>query len=91
VVDGRVHKGVGDWLFARPLEWRLAVQVVPIDPSAAFRKAGSSRFVGKYIPGMAVMPTVDCSPAHLRRHRRHSERIGRKASSPVAGQVRDPW
>ena len=28
VVDGRDHKGVGDWLFARPLEWRLGVQVV---------------------------------------------------------------
>ncbi|MEO5315806.1 transposase [Pseudarthrobacter sp. CC12] len=39
VVDGRDHKGVGDWLFARPLEWRLAVQVVAIDPTAAFRKA----------------------------------------------------
>lgn len=39
IVDGRDHKGVGDWLFARPLEWRLAVQVVAIDPSAAFRKA----------------------------------------------------
>lgn len=39
VVDGRDHKGVGEWLFARPLEWRLAVQVVAIDPSAAFRKA----------------------------------------------------
>ncbi|MGO4234690.1 ISL3 family transposase [Pseudarthrobacter sp. YAF2] len=39
VVDGRDHKGVGDWLFARPLEWRPAVQVVAIDPSAAFRKA----------------------------------------------------
>ena len=39
VVDGRDHKGVGDWLFARPLEWRLSVQVVAIDPSAAFRKA----------------------------------------------------
>jgi hypothetical protein len=39
VVDGRDHKGVGDWLFAWPLEWRLAVQVVAIEPSAAFRKA----------------------------------------------------
>jgi transposase len=39
VVDGRDHKGVGDWLFARPLEWLLAVQVVAIDPSATFRKA----------------------------------------------------
>lgn len=39
VVDGRDHKGVGDWLLARPLAWRLGVQVVAIDPSAAFRKA----------------------------------------------------
>jgi transposase len=39
IVDGRDHKGVGDWLFARPLQWRLGVQVVAIDPSAAFRKA----------------------------------------------------
>ncbi|MGM0929167.1 MAG: ISL3 family transposase [Actinomycetota bacterium] len=39
VVDGRDHKGVGEWLMARPLEWRLGVQVVAIDPSAAFRKA----------------------------------------------------
>ncbi|WP_430910048.1 transposase [Paenarthrobacter ureafaciens] len=41
VVDGRDHKGVGDWLFARPLQWRLAVQVVAIDPSAAFREGVS--------------------------------------------------
>lgn len=39
IVDGRDHKGVGDWLFARPLEWRLGVQVVAIDPPPAFRKA----------------------------------------------------
>jgi hypothetical protein len=39
IVDGRDHKGVGDWLFARPLQWRLGVQVVAIDPSAAFRNA----------------------------------------------------
>lgn len=39
VVDGRDSRGVGDWLFARPLDWRLGVEVVAIDPSAAFRKA----------------------------------------------------
>jgi transposase len=39
IVDGRDSEGVGDWLFARPLRWRLDVQVVAIDPSAAFRKA----------------------------------------------------
>lgn len=37
-MDGRDSEGVGNWLFARPLEWRLGVQVVAIDPSAAFRK-----------------------------------------------------
>ena len=39
VVDGRDHAGVGAWLSKRPLEWRLGVQVVAIDPSAAFRFA----------------------------------------------------
>jgi hypothetical protein len=39
VVDGRDHKGVGDWFFSRPLDWCLGVQVGAIDPSAAFRKA----------------------------------------------------
>jgi transposase len=34
-----VDSRVGDWLFARPLQWCLGVQVVAIDPSAAFRKA----------------------------------------------------
>ncbi len=38
IVDGRDHKGVGDWLFVRPLEWRLGLQIVPVDPSGAFRK-----------------------------------------------------
>lgn len=39
VVVGRGHTGVGAWLIQRPLEWRLGVHVVAIDPSAAFRKA----------------------------------------------------
>ncbi|SFT39842.1 transposase [Arthrobacter sp. ov118] len=39
MVDSRDHKGVGEWLFKRPLEWRLGVRVVAMDPPAAFRKA----------------------------------------------------
>ncbi|WP_344301246.1 transposase [Sinomonas flava] len=39
VVNGRDSAGVGEWLFARPLAWRLGVEVVAIDPSGAFRKA----------------------------------------------------
>jgi hypothetical protein len=39
VVDGRDSAGVRAWLTARPQAWRDEVQVVAIDPSAAFRKA----------------------------------------------------
>lgn len=49
VVDGRDHTGVGARLLKRPLEWRLGVQVVAIDPSAAFRKA-----IRMWLPRTAV-------------------------------------
>jgi transposase len=39
VVDGRDSAGVGSWLAARSAAWREAVEVVAIDPSAAFRRA----------------------------------------------------
>src|SRR3954463_13555133 len=39
VVDGRDSAGVGAWLAARSAAWRAAVEVVAIDPSAAFRRA----------------------------------------------------
>jgi transposase len=39
VVDGRDSAGVGAWLAARAPAWRAAVEVVAIDPSAAFRRA----------------------------------------------------
>ena len=39
VVDGRDSAGVGAWLAARSQSWRAGVEVVAIDPSAAFRKA----------------------------------------------------
>ncbi|WP_425863800.1 transposase [Arthrobacter sp. TWP1-1] len=39
VVGGRDHTGVGAWLIQRPLDWRLGVHVMAIDPSAAFRIA----------------------------------------------------
>jgi transposase len=49
IVDGRDSEGVGDWLFARPFQWRLDVNVVAIDPSTAFRKA-----LRMWIPRTAV-------------------------------------
>ncbi len=39
VVDGRDSTGLGTWLAARSSAWRDGVEVVAIDPSAAFRKA----------------------------------------------------
>lgn len=38
-VDERDRNCVGDWLFARPLYWRLAGQVLKSSNSAAFHKA----------------------------------------------------
>ena len=39
MIDGRTSAGVTDWLTARSPAWRARVQVVAIDPSAAFRSA----------------------------------------------------
>jgi transposase len=39
VVDGRDSAAVGGWLAARSAAWRARIQVVAIDPSAAFRRA----------------------------------------------------
>ncbi len=39
VVEGRSNTGVGAWLAARTPGWREQVEVVAIDPSAAFAKA----------------------------------------------------
>jgi transposase len=49
VVDGRDSAGVGAWLAARSPAWRDAVEVVAIDPSAAFRKA-----LREHLPSAAV-------------------------------------
>jgi transposase len=49
VVDGRDSAGVGTWLAARSSAWRDAVEVVAIDPSAAFRKA-----LRDHLPAAAV-------------------------------------
>lgn len=38
-VDGRDSAAVGQWLTDRSQQWRDGVEVVAIDPSAAFRKA----------------------------------------------------
>jgi transposase len=49
VVDGRDCAGVGAWLGARSDAWRAAVEVVAIDPSAAFRRA-----LREHLPTAAV-------------------------------------
>lgn len=49
VVDGRDSAGVGAWLAARSPAWRQGVEVVAIDPSAAFRQA-----LREHLPQAAV-------------------------------------
>ena len=39
IVDGRDSAAVGDWLGQRSEPWRERIEIVAIDPSAAFRKA----------------------------------------------------
>ena len=39
IVDGRDSAAVGDWLGQRSERWRERIEIVAIDPSAAFRKA----------------------------------------------------
>ncbi len=56
VVDGRDCAGVGAWLAARSQAWRDVVDVVAIDPSAAFRTT-----LREHLPHAAV--SVD--PSHL--------------------------
>lgn len=49
VVDGRDSASVAAWLAARSTAWREGVEVVAIDPSAAFRKA-----LREHLPRAAV-------------------------------------
>lgn len=56
VVDGRDSTAIGAWLQQRSEAWREAIEVVAIDPSAAFRKA-----LREQLPHAAV--SVD--PFHL--------------------------
>ena len=49
IVDGRDSRAVGDWLAQRSESWRERIEIVAIDPSAAFRKA-----LRDYLPRAAV-------------------------------------
>ena len=49
IVDGRDSTAVGDWLAQRSELWRERIEIVAIDPSAAFRKA-----LRTYLPRAAV-------------------------------------
>lgn len=49
IVDGRNSAAVGDWLGQRSEPWRDRIEIVAIDPSAAFRKA-----LRDYLPRAAV-------------------------------------
>ena len=56
IVDGRDSAAVGGWLAERSQAWRDRIQVVAIDPSAAFKKA-----ITDALPNAAI--SVD--PFHL--------------------------
>lgn len=81
VVDGRDSACVAAWLSARSLDWRETVEVVAIDPSAAFHKA-----LREHLPRAAV--SVDAfhlvklandalTQTRQRLSREHKQRRGR--------------
>nr|WP_275898058.1 transposase [Arthrobacter sp. Alg241-R88] len=78
IVDGRDSEGVGDWPFARLLQWRLGVQVVAIDPSAAVRKA-----LRMWLPRHRCFSQR--VPPGQARQRRHAHR------SPATPHPTGPW
>ncbi|MCS6710697.1 ISL3 family transposase [Brachybacterium sp. EF45031] len=82
IVDGRDSTAVGTWLAQRSELWRERIEVVAIDPSAAFRKA-----LRTYLPRAAV--SVDkfhlvklgndtVTTVRQRLARTHHDRRGRK-------------
>ena len=90
VVDGRDSAGVGAWLKARPQAWRDCIEVVAIDPSAAFRKA-----LRDHLPRAAV--SVDAfhlvklandalTTVRQRLSREHKGRRGRKVDASWANR-----
>ena len=69
IVDGRDSAAVGGWLAARSQAWRDRIEVVAIDPSAAFKKAITEQLPGAHdqrrpVPsGAAGEPDGDPGPA----------------------------
>ena len=61
VVDGRDHKGVGEWLFARSLNWRHGVRSTP-----SIRRRRSTRHHEPQKAGKAASTTIISQP--LARH-----------------------
>ncbi|MFC2686523.1 MAG: transposase [Arachnia propionica] len=81
IVDGRGSAAVTGWLGARSQAWRDRIQVVAIDPSAAFRKAITTALPHAHI---AVDPfhLVQLANLCLTRVRHHLGRQGRPPARP---------
>ena len=80
VVDGRDSAGVEAWLGARSQAWRAAVEVVAIDPSAAFRRALWLRILDRrHLAGRS---------RHILSRRRRGRRGGSRAMADQDEQFR---
>ena len=100
VVDGRDSAAVGGWLAARSPAWRARIQVVAIDPSAAFRRAIRRAAAGRAdqrrpVPsGAAGEPDGDPGAATAgpgtRAPPRPEDRPGLGAPHPAAPRLRHP-
>lgn len=92
VVDGRDSTGIGEWLFVRPLEWRLGVEVVAIDPLAGVPQ-GPAHVATRITVFVDAFPVSLANRALIEaRHRLTQERRGRRGRTvdPVWANPRQP-
>jgi transposase len=82
IVDGRDSAAVGGWLAQRSEAWRARIEVVAIDPSAAFRKAISTRLptAKVSVDGFHLVQLANLAVTRVRQRlvRDREQRRGRK-------------
>ena len=82
IVDGRDSRAVGDWLAQRSEAWRERIEIVAIDPSAAFRKA-----LRTYLPRAAGLGRQVPPRQARKRHGHHRQAApGPRPSRPSRSQ-----
>ena len=91
IVDGRDSAAVGGWLAARSQAWRDRIEVVAIDPSAAFKKAIAEQLPNAQISvdGFHLVQLANLMVTRVRQRlvRDREQRRGRKVDPAWANRT----